>query len=155
MRIPSNQGVGRSLQTLQADRPAAISWLSKGGRWLLVMFLAAHGVVHIMGFAAAWQWGNITTISRVPLLPAGLSAGSPPVLVLGIFWLVAAALFLYAAVRVAAREQWWQIVFITASAISLALCVAWWNDAWFGAIIDGVLLVGLGVFSLINRRKEA
>jgi hypothetical protein len=42
-----------------------------------------------------------------------------------------------------------------AALFSLALCVAWWTDAIVGAVIDGVILVGLLISTWITRAKGA
>jgi hypothetical protein len=41
------------------------------------------------------------------------------------------------------QAAWWRRTAETAAVLSLALCVAWWNDAKAGAFIDIAILIGL------------
>ncbi len=130
------------------ERPARNGSLVVGGgfwRWLVVGVFIVHGLVHMMGFSAAWRLGGSARVASVPTFPAGLTAGSPVVLALGALWLVAMAGFLSAAVGLALHAAWWKAVATMAAALSLMLCLAWWNDAVIGVIINVAILAGLTV----------
>lgn len=128
-------------------------------RWLVVALFLLHGMIHAMGFAAAWRLGG-TVVASVPTFPAGLKAGSPLILALGVLWLVALAAFLTTAVGLALHMAWWKWVAAGAAALSLVLCVAWWSDAAIGVIINVAILAGLLIqvwatrARHLNSRKE-
>lgn len=125
------------------------------GRYLVLALFVFHGLIHVMGFAAVWQLGQFNTVSNIPTLPPYLTATSPLVAGLGILWLAAALIFLAAAAGLAMSSPWWRIVAAVASLLSLLLCVMWWNDAKFGAVIDSAILVGLTISTWLTRPKGA
>lgn len=129
-----------------ANQTGAASMLdSRAMRWLVATLFLLHGLVHMMGFAAAWQLGDSGGVASAPAIPAGLTAGSPVVLALGVLWLVAMAAFLAAAAGLVLHAAWWKEVAAGAATLSLLLCVAWWNDAMVGALINVVILAGLAI----------
>jgi hypothetical protein len=114
----------------------------------LVVFSAAilglHGLIHVLGFLSAWQVGDLATaLSSAPFYPSGLAIGSPVVLVLGMLWLVTMAAFLIATIGVVTGASWWRSMAVSAALVSLVLCLAWWNDAWFGALVDIAVVIGV------------
>ncbi len=123
-------------------------------RWLVVALLMVHGLIHMMGFSAAWRLGGSGGVASVPTFPAGLTAGSPIVLALGVLWLVSMAAFLFAAAGLALHMAWWKGVAAGAAALSLVLCVAWWNDAVAGVIINAAILAGLAIQAWATRARQ-
>jgi len=121
------------------------------GRHLIVVLFILHGLIHLMGFAAIWQIGPSNAVSSVPALPPHLAPASPLVAGLGILWLAAALIFLVAAAGLAMSSVWWRIAAGAASLLSLLLCVMWWNDARFGAVVDIAILVGLTISTWLTR----
>lgn len=115
------------------------------GHHLIVVLFILHGLIHLMGFAAIWQFGPSNAVSNVPALPPHLAAGSPLVAGLGLLWLAATLIFLAAAAGLAMSSAWWRIAAAVASLLSLLLCIMWWNDARFGAVVDIAILVGLTI----------
>lgn len=125
------------------------------GRYLVLALFVFHGLIHVMGFAAVWQLGQFNAVSNIPALPPHLTAPSPLVASLGILWLAVALIFLAAAAGLAMSSAWWRIVAAVASLLSLLLCVMWWNDAKFGAVVDSAILVGLTISTWLTRPKGA
>jgi hypothetical protein len=121
------------------------------GKYVLVVFLALHGLVHALGFAATWRIGPAVAVSAMPSLIPGLALGGVPVQVLGVLWLVALIAFAWAAFGLLNAHTWWRTVAATAAVLSLALCVAWWSDAKAGALIDIGILVLIVVSALPAR----
>lgn len=136
-------------------RPARRELPSGAGRYLIAALFGAHGLVHLMGCAAAWQLGHVTGVSAVPTLLPGLAAGSPLLLLIGTLWLVATLAFLAAAVGLVLVAPWWRSVAGRAALLSLVLCAAWWSSAWFGAVLTIAILAGLSISSGIARPKGA
>lgn len=146
---PERKAIGRD------GAAGAASMLdSRAVRLLVAALFLLHGLVHMMGFAAAWGLGDVSNVASVPTVPAGLTAGSPVVLALGVLWLVAMAAFLAAAAGLVLHAAWWKEVAAGAAALSLLLCVAWWNDAIVGVIINVVILAGLAIQAWATHRRE-
>jgi hypothetical protein len=134
---------------------SAVSMLdSRAVRLLVAALFLLHGLVHMMGFAAVWGLGDVSNVASVPTVPAGLTAGSPLVLALGVLWLVAMAAFLAAAAGLVLHAAWWKEVAAGAAALSLLLCVAWWNDAIVGVIINAVILASLAIQAWATRGRQ-
>ena len=114
-------------------------------RFLIAALLGLHGLIHLIGSAATWRLGQPTVVSAVPGYPAGLAVGGVPARALGVLWLVATLGFLLAAVGLASETSWWRGLGAAAAVLSLLLCLAWWNDAKAGAIIDVAILIGLAI----------
>jgi hypothetical protein len=155
MRTVSDGTASRPSVTGRAVHDVARRSRSSGWRVLVGAFFGLHGLIHIMGFAATWQLGQSSSVSRTPMVPSGLAAGSPAVLLLGVLWLVATFAFLAAAAGVTFRAAWWRGVALGAAVLSLLLCLAWWHDAWLGAVIDLAILTGLAVSGWIPRARYA
>jgi hypothetical protein len=154
MRTVSDAPVSTSSFTARAVQDASRRSKSGGWRYLVGAVFSFHGLIHIMGFAATWQLGQFSAVSRTPMVPSGLAGGSMAVLLLGVLWLVAALAFLAAAVGVTFRAAWWRGTAFGAALLSLLLCLAWWHDAWFGAVIDLAILAGLAVFGWLPRPRN-
>jgi hypothetical protein len=125
------------------------------GRYLVVALFVLHGLVHVMGFVSVWRLSGFDAVSNTPTLPPHLAAGSPLVASLGILWLAVAVIFLAAATGLALSSAWWRTIAAIAAVLSLLLCLMWWNDAPFGAVVDIAILVGLIISARIRRPKGA
>lgn len=98
-------------------------------RWILVIILVIHGVIHWMGFAKAFG------LADLPQLTATLSRG------VGVLWLGAGLAHLAtAALFVAAPRVWWVAAFVAVVLSQIAIFTAW-GDARFGTIANVVVLL--------------
>lgn len=140
---------------MQAQHAVQRQSHAHGWRFLVAAILGLHGLIHVLGFFSTWQLGDFTAIPATPLYPSGLAAGSPVVLALGVLWLVTMAAFLLAAIGVVLRTAWWKSVAVSAACVSLVLCIAWWNSAWFGALVDVAVLLGVLISTRETRQKSA
>jgi hypothetical protein len=114
--------------------------------WVVVILLALHGLIHLMGFVKEWKLAEIPALTGRTLVP--LSA--PVSRVLGAGWLVAAVALLAAAGALALGRDAWLGLALAGVALSQLLIVAWWHDARFGTIAN-VLLLGAVVIQLLSR----
>lgn len=100
-------------------------------RIFLAILLAAHGVIHLMGFAKAYG------LAKAPALT--MSIAKP----MGALWAIAAVLFLIAfALLLLGSDRWWIPAGI-AVLLSQVLIVLHWHDARFGTIANVLLLVAV------------
>lgn len=98
-------------------------------KYLLLVIIAVHGLIHLMGFAKAFGLASFEQL-RVPI--------SQP---LGLLWLAAALLFLLSAVLLLSTPNWWWAPALGGVVISQLLIIAAWSDARFGTIANLIILV--------------
>ena len=76
-----------------------------------------HGLIHFMGFAKAFGYGNITQITRNISKP------------LGLLWLLVAFLFILSTVLFLMQKNSWLYVAISAAILSQILISFVWQNA--------------------------
>jgi hypothetical protein len=106
-------------------------------RILFALFLIAHGLIHLMGTAKAFQ------LIDVPLLTHRIDR---PV---GLLWLLAALLLIVTAVFLFSWPQWWWLAGLIAVVVSQVAIITSWSDARFGTIANIVVLAGV-VFGYLS-----
>lgn len=94
------------------------------------ILLVVHGLIHLLGPAKAFHWAELPELTQ-PISP-----------LFGALWLVAAVLFLVAAVSVFAWPRWWWAMGACAVAVSMFAIVPAWTDAKVGALANAVVLAG-------------
>jgi len=97
-------------------------------RWILAGLLALHGLIHLIGFAKAFE------LAELPQLSQGISKG------LGVIWLVAALSLVAAALLLGMNHRSWWIVGLGAGILSQLVIVSAWGDAKFGTLANVLLL---------------
>jgi hypothetical protein len=100
-------------------------------RLAFALVLAAHGLIHLLGFAKAFAFAELPQLTR-PIPP-----------VIGVVWLAAALLFLLAAGALVVSPRWWWAIGACAIAVSTIAILPSWTDAKFGALVNLVALVGV------------
>jgi hypothetical protein len=101
-----------------------------------VIFLVVHGLIHLMGFAKAFGYADLPGLT-LPITPA-----------MGVLWLLAAGLFLAAAVAIYASPRVWWIVGSLAVVASMIAITPSWRDAKAGALANAVVLAGVAFGAL-------
>jgi uncharacterized protein DUF6544 len=100
-------------------------------RLALVVLLAVHGAIHVMGFAKAFGYASL------PELTLPISRG------MGLLWLAAGVLTVAAAVTLITSPRTWWIIGAVAVAVSQVAIVSAWRDAWAGTAVNAVLLLAV------------
>ena len=98
-------------------------------RILFLILMLAHGLIHFMGFAKAFNYGNITQISKEISKPSGM------------LWLLTAFLFIAATILFLLKKDAWIFVGLAAVIISQIIIFTVWKDAKFGTIANIIVLV--------------
>lgn len=98
-------------------------------RLLLVLVIALHGLIHLLGFAKAFKFAEVSQLTQEISRPAGLA------------WLLCALLFAGAGALLVFRQPSWWWVALPALLVSQALVFAFWSDAKFGAIANLIILL--------------
>jgi hypothetical protein len=96
-----------------------------------VVLLVVHGLLHLLGFAKAFQFAELPQLTR-PVPP-----------LMGLLWLVAALLFLLTAGGLFFWPRWWWAIGGGAIAVSMVAIVPSWADAKFGALVNLIVLLGV------------
>jgi hypothetical protein len=108
-------------------------------RGILIVVLAVHGAIHLIGFAKGSGLAEISQL-RNPVGPKE-----------GIAWLVAAILLVGAAATLWAGARWWWWPALGGIVLSQVLIFGAWGDARFGTIANVVLLLPVALAALDAR----
>lgn len=96
-------------------------------RYLFALLLFIHGLLHMMGFAKAYDIGNVPINSFI----------SKP---LGIIWLQVSFLFVSAAILYLAKSFWWMHFSLLAVFMSQIVIIIFWQDAKWGTCVNVIIL---------------
>jgi hypothetical protein len=124
--------------------------LSRAAALLFALFLAGHGLAHIVGILEIF--GLKGEASNTSTLAADLGAGSAAYQALGAVWVIAMVLFVAAAAGIVLRKRWWLPVAFAAALVSLVVCTVWYEAAVVGFVVNLILLAGLSVYAVVSRR---
>ena len=100
-------------------------------RWLFVLLVAVHGLIHLLGFAKAFGLAELRQLTQP------ISRG------MGIAWLAAALAMLVTAALVANGHRWWWAVGLGAAIVSQVAIACSWGDAKFGTLANLLVLAGV------------
>jgi hypothetical protein len=122
-------------------------------RTALVVAVASHALIHIMGFL---KWFHLVELPA--MTGATLLRLSPaPARAYGVLWLLAFIVLLAAAVAIARRDSWWMLA-LSGALLSQSLIVIAWSDAKFGSIGNLLILAALALSAgraRFDRRVDA
>ena len=110
-------------------------------KYLLSFLLLIHGLIHFMGFAKAYNYGNITQLTK-HISKSG-----------GMLWFITALLFIAAMLLFLLKNTGWPVIAVTAVIISQILIFNSWNDAKFGSIANVIILI-VAIAGYANQRFE-
>lgn len=98
-------------------------------RSLLSVTIVVHGLIHLMGFIAAFGNAGIFPVSRpVPKLS-------------GMFWLLAGLSLLTAAILLLMKKNAWWMVVMASVALSQAMIASAWAEARYGSFVNALLVL--------------
>ncbi len=100
-------------------------------RYLLLVLLSVHGLLHLIGFISAYRLANINQLSSIPSKTTGIT------------WLIATLLFTIAIIQYLNKKDYWWMIASLAIILSQTLIILNWKDARFGSVVNLVLLVPL------------
>ena len=100
-------------------------------RWVVVMLLALHGLIHSMGFAKAFGYAELPQLTQ------------PVSREMGVVWLAAGLLIVASAVTLVASPRRFWIVGGVALIASQVVILSAWSDAKAGTIVNVVLLLAV------------
>jgi hypothetical protein len=97
-------------------------------KYIFAFILLIHGSIHFMGFAKAYNYGNITQLTKYISKPAGS------------LWLITAILFMAAVLLFLFKKESWPYIAIVAAVTSQILIITVWKDAKLGTILNIIIL---------------
>jgi hypothetical protein len=97
-------------------------------KYIFAVIILMHGLIHFMGFAKAFGYGNITQLTKDISKSAGL------------LWFAASVSFIVAAILFLLKKESWPVIAIAATIISQILIITVWKDAKFGTIANVLAL---------------
>jgi hypothetical protein len=95
-----------------------------------LIFVSLHGLIHLLGFVKAFGLSEVKALTQAISKPFGT------------IWLLAAVFMLLTAVLFALQYNYLWLVRFFALAISQILIIFFWQDAKFGTIANGIILIG-------------
>lgn len=100
-------------------------------KYLLALVIAIHGLIHLIGYAKAYGYGNFPQLTKSVSKPVGS------------LWLIAAIHFITVAIfYMLGKEGWWMVA-IPALIISQTLIFIFWKVAKMGTVANLIILIPL------------
>lgn len=110
---------------------------------IFVFIIIIHGLIHFMGFANAFGYGNITQLTKEISKP------------MGILWFTTGLLFIICIALYLLKKDSWVYFALIAVILSQMLIVNSWQDAKFGTIANVIILTVLIIgFFQIKFKNE-
>ncbi len=100
-------------------------------RWVFVVLVGIHGLIHLMGFVKAFGLAELPQLTQPISRPMGVA------------WLAAMLLTLAALVALFVWPRGWWMIGAAALVVSQVVIVTSWTDAKFGTIVNVILLLGV------------
>lgn len=124
-------------------------------RTLAAALLAAHGLIHLIGFVVPW---GIAQIEGFPYRTTGLGGaivlGDAGARAVGIAWLVLAAGFVVAGVALWRGARWAPALAAVLAVASVTVCALGLPEAAFGIVVN-LAILALVAWSTGSRRAAA
>ena len=98
-------------------------------KYLFVLLMTIHGIIHFMGFAKAFEYAEMKQLT--------ISISKP----IGMLWLLSALLFLVSAILFLLKKDFWAITSMAAVLLSQLIIILSWKDAKFGTIANMIILI--------------
>ncbi|WP_448617730.1 hypothetical protein [Geodermatophilus sp. URMC 65] len=130
----------------RAARPGAHRSL----RAVAALVLAGHGLIHLLGVALLWRWGQPGGLRYDDVSPA---AGSLPGMIVGGVWLAATLLFLLTAVLLVGGRPAWRPIGLLAALVSIAVLLPSASIALAGLVIDAAVLIAVAAAVAASHRR--
>jgi hypothetical protein len=98
-------------------------------KFILAFVILIHGLIHFMGFAKAFNYGNMKQLT-IPITKP-----------MGALWMVTAFLFIITVILFLLKKEYWWMVALVAVILSQVVIIMSWKDAKFGTIANIIVSV--------------
>lgn len=113
---------------------------------IFTLLVTIHGLIHFIGFAKAFGYGNITQLTKEISKPIGM------------IWFSTALALIIVAILFLLKKDGWLILAIIATIVSQALIFTVWQDAKFGTIPNLIIIIvailSLGITNFENSFQQ-
>ena len=112
-------------------------------RLIFALLMALHGLIHLMGFAKAFQYAELKQLT--------VSISKP----VGLLWLLTALLFIVSTLLFLLKKEYWAVIAIPAVVLSQFVVMLSWQDARYGTIANVIVLIAAVIgFANMNYYKK-
>lgn len=123
---------------------------------LLGIVIAAHGLIHIMGFITQWRIATIEGLDyRATILHGRINLGSTGIRIEGLFWLPPIIGFVTSALGLVLGRSWWRRVLLVTTLFSLVICILGWPQTQLCVYVNFGSLAVLGVDYVMRARSTS
>jgi hypothetical protein len=98
-------------------------------KYFFAFIILMHGLIHFMGFAKAYGYGDMKQLT----LPISKPVGS--------LWMLTAFLFIAATILFLLKKEYWLYLAIPAAILSQIFIVMVWKDAKWGTVANIIILI--------------
>lgn len=114
-----------------------------------------HGLIHLIGFVAYYPLANLPQLAyKTSFLGGRLELGAGGTRLYSLLWLLSGLGFVVAGFGLWLGWRWWAPLMLLTALVSLILCVLDWKAAYLGALLNVVILLGLGVVFGLQAQPE-
>ncbi len=125
-------------------------------RLLAAALLAAHGLIHLIGFLVPWQIAQVEGFAyRTTALGGSVELGTIGAQLVGLAWLAIAVGFVVAAVGVWRRSAWALGLTGALAIASLLVCVLGLPETVAGIVVNVAILAAAAWLALFRGRVTA
>ncbi len=112
-------------------------------RYIFIFLTLLHGLIHFMGFVKAFNYANFSQLTKEISKP------------MGVLWFVTATLFVLSVILFLFIKDAWVYFALLAILFSQYLLLNNWQDAKFGTIANGIILIFVIIgFFQINFKND-
>ena len=115
-------------------------------RFFIAFLIIVHGLIHLMGFAKAFQYAEMKQLT--------IAISKP----LGLLWLTATLLFMTTAIVFLLKKDYWPIFAIMGVVLSQIVIISSWQDAKFGTIANVIIIIasiiGYGTWNYYDNYQK-
>lgn len=113
-------------------------------RIVLAAAIAAHGLIHLIGFVVPWQLAAVAGFPyRTTVLDGTADLGEVGVRLVGMLWLAGAIGFVVAAVGIVRRTTWALPLTAILAIGSLMVCLVGLPETAMGIAVNALILAGV------------
>jgi hypothetical protein len=120
-------------------------------RTIAAALLAAHGLIHLIGFVVPWGIAQVEGFPyRTSALAGAIALGEPGARLVGVAWLVLAAGFVVAGVATWRGAAWAGPLTAALAVGSIVVCALGLPEAMSGMVVNMAILAALGWVAVVR-----
>ncbi len=121
-------------------------------RRLGAVILAAHGLIHLIGFVVPWGLTQVDGFPyRTTALGGAVTLGEPGVRLVGVLWLALAIGFVVAGIGAWRGDPWWVPLTAGLALVSIVVCALGLPEAALGMMVNVGILAVVAWAAMVRR----